>query len=343
MKALRIILIPFLLTYTSYVFSQHTFSIVAVDINTGQVGTAGATCLTSADCGGCGGAVIISNIYPGLGALNSQAQVCIPNTNGINGMRKMIVDGFNAEETLDWLLANDDCQFGGVQDRQYGIAMLDDNDEAKTASFTGSNTLNFANHITGPNYSIQGNILIGEEVLEGMEQGFLSTNGSLAEKLMAAMQGANIPGADSRCLSDGISSKSSFLKVAKPDDAVNSLYIDLLVPDTDNLAEPIDSLQSLFNAWLITSSEEIIYENALSIFPNPASNKINIQVQEILLNGNCVFELYNEMGQLVLQKALVNKHTLFNVMDFSLNNGLYIYKLNTDDRLMKSGKLIIHN
>ncbi|NNE28487.1 MAG: DUF1028 domain-containing protein, partial [Saprospiraceae bacterium] len=190
--------------------AQHTFSIVAIDVETGKVGSAGATCLTSADCGGCGGAVIISDLVPGKGAINAQATVCIPNTNLNNGIQQL-TNGADATSTLSWLIANDACQFGNSTNRQYGIVSLDPMGMVDAKGYTGISCLAEAGHRVGPNYSIQGNILIGEHVLDSMEANFLNASGSLEEKLMAAMQGANIPGADSRCLLDGISSKSSFL------------------------------------------------------------------------------------------------------------------------------------
>lgn len=337
-------LLPFFIFFClTHLHAQHTFSIVAVDPETGEVGTAGATCLTSEDCGGCGGAVIISQIFPGLGALNAQAQVCIPNTNGINGMRKMINDGFNAEEALEWLLQNDACQFGGVDDRQYGIAMLQEDNTPNTAAFTGNTTLSYANHIIGPNYTIQGNILIGSEVLEGMEAGFLGSDGNLAEKLMAAMQGANIPGADSRCLVDGISSKSAFIKVAQEDDAGNQLYLDLNVPRTANLAEPIDSLQTLFDAWFLTNSnQEVLFDSNILLFPNPARDKVQIKLEDIFLNANCEIQFYNEMGKLVYEQNLENNITVVELYEDVFASGLYIYKVHSDQQLLKTGKLIIY-
>ncbi len=51
-----------------------------------------------------------------------------------------------------------------------------------------------------------------------MEYRFLNTEGSLAEKLMSALQGAKVPGADTRCLNEGTSSLSAFVRVAKPND-----------------------------------------------------------------------------------------------------------------------------
>ncbi|MEO1713099.1 MAG: DUF1028 domain-containing protein, partial [Bacteroidota bacterium] len=211
----------------SFLSAQHTFSIVAVDVQTGEVGSAGATCLTSEDCGGCGGAVIISDLVPGRGAMNAQAQVCIPNSNLNTGIVQM-QSGDSPDEVLAYVLANDNCVFGDTGDRQYGIVDISPDGEARSTAYTGANALDYANHIIGPNYAIQGNILLGQEVLDGMEAGFLNTEGSLAEKLMGAMQGANIPGADIRCLDDGISSESSFLRVAVPEDIIGP-SLDLIV------------------------------------------------------------------------------------------------------------------
>ena len=50
------------------VFSQHTFSIVAADPNTGEIGSAGATCISAED-----GALAISDIVLGVGAIHTQS------------------------------------------------------------------------------------------------------------------------------------------------------------------------------------------------------------------------------------------------------------------------------
>ena len=51
--------------------AQDTFSIVAVDVTTGQVGSAGATCLDDTEIAG--GAVIISDVIPDVGAIHTQS------------------------------------------------------------------------------------------------------------------------------------------------------------------------------------------------------------------------------------------------------------------------------
>ena len=80
-----------------------------------------------------------------------------------------------------------------------------------------------------------------------------SAPGTLAEKLMAALQGANVAGADTRCLDEGVSSRSAFLRVAYPGDDPDALTLDLVVSLTPFGVEPIDVLQEEFNAWNGTS------------------------------------------------------------------------------------------
>lgn len=315
--------------------AQHTFSIVAIDATTGEIGTAGATCLTSADCGGCGGAIIITDIVPGKGAMNSQAQICIPNINLNRGIQ-MIDEGMGADEVLGGLLESDPCGAGGVTDRQYGIATLGSSGEIDIAAYTGTTNSSFADHITGPNYSIQGNILIGPEVLSGMEEGFLNTPGSLAEKLMGAMQGAKIPGADSRCLADGISSRSSFLRVMPRDGGEGSL--DIVIPSTINNVDPIDSLQTLFTERFISTNVTRIAANTvLKLSPNPADSYVVFQhVESVFENGMVYF--YDNKGALLQENILVKNRLEIK----ALPEGLIFYNVfNTDRSKTTSGKLII--
>ncbi|MEL6987184.1 MAG: DUF1028 domain-containing protein, partial [Bacteroidota bacterium] len=230
--------------------SQHTFSIVAVDPVTGEVGSAGATCLD----GGVGGvgAAIINQLIPGKGGVCSQAQICIPNINLTNAINQMN-NGLSPQEIIDWLVANDQCGPDFEPEiRQYGIVDLDANMNPRAAAFTGGGTLAYANHITGPNYAIQGNILIGPEVLTGMENGFLNTPGTFADKLMGALQGANIVGADSRCESRGTSSATAYLRVYQPDDDPADPYLEIILPTVPFGEEPIDSIQSLYDDFLMS-------------------------------------------------------------------------------------------
>ena len=109
----------------------------------------------------------------------------------------------------------------------------------------------------GATYSVQGNILLDASVIDNMEDNFNNTTGTLADKLMAAMQGANFAGADSRCLADGTSSTTAYLLVYRPDDDPSDPYLRLNVGQQPPGTEPIDILQDLYNNFLSTESFEL--------------------------------------------------------------------------------------
>ena len=246
--------LPKILVYINISFLFSTFSIVAVDTLNNQVGSAGASCI--------GNSVIISDIHPGLGAIHTQSYYLQYNQNYASELMDL---GLPPAEIIDMLVENDIQNNPGI--RQYGIVSLEQN--GISSAFTGENCIDYKGHITGTTYSIQGNILLGEYVLTQMESNFLNTEGTLSDKLMSAMQGANIAGADTRCLEDNISSLSSFIRIAKPEDSSNNLYLDLRVTNTLGNAEPIDSLQVLYNNWIIDNisfnSGDINQDNIIDI------------------------------------------------------------------------------
>ena len=239
-------IISCLLSFFAILLSQDTFSIVAVDPNTNEVGSAGASCIA--------GSIIISDIHPGVGVIHTQSWW---NSNNQLNASNLMNQGFSPEEIINWLIEND--VQNNPSDRQYGVVDLIDG--GRSAAYTGATCYDYKNHIIGSNYSIQGNILIGQSVLDSMESRFNNTTGSLATRLMQSLQGANVPGADIRCLDEGISSLSAFLRVAKSDDN-ESLYLDINVNETSfnsfPLLDPIDSLQTLFNNWYIENPDYII-------------------------------------------------------------------------------------
>ena len=214
--------------------SFSTFSIVAVDLENGLVGSAGASCIA--------GSIIISDIHPGVGAIHTQSYWSGYNQIMASDMMDL---GLSPEEIIDYIVENDVSNNPSI--RQYGIVDLYEG--GRSAAFTGSNCMDYKNHILGSNYAIQGNILLDENILLSMEESFNQTVGTFTDKLMAALQGANLPGADSRCLSNNTSSLSAFIRVAKPLDEEGDYYLDLNVNNTTNENEPIDLLQELYNQW----------------------------------------------------------------------------------------------
>lgn len=307
--------------------AQDTFSIIAVDPETGEVGAAGASCIDTDDCNGCGGVIIINNLIPGRGGMNSQATVCIPNTNLNNGLNKMN-EGLSPQEVLDWLLVNDNCVFGNINTRQYGIADFDPDGNPRAVGYTGSNCLDYANHNTGDYYSIQGNILLGQQILDSMEQRFLNTEGTLAKRLMSALQGANVPGADTRCLGAGISSKSSFIRVAKPDDTGGNFYLEINVPSVLQGVDPIDSLQTLFDQWCMSVSgapSGLAPKAEFRVYPNPAGSELHIEPVHLSGDG-CQARLFDMTGRLVAEVSLEGAKTTL-PLPAGLQSGIFLLEI----------------
>ena len=228
----------FMIKYISLIFvslSFSTFSIVAVDLENGLVGSAGASCIA--------GSIIISDIHPGVGAIHTQSYWSGYNQIMASDMMDL---GLSPNEIIDYIVENDVSNNPTI--RQYGI--VDIYNGGRSAAYTGSNCMDYKDHILGPNYAIQGNILLDENILLSMEQSFNETIGTFTDKLMAALQGANVAGADSRCLDNNTSSLSAFIRVAKPLDEEDDYYLDLNVNNTSNGNEPIDLLQELYNQWM---------------------------------------------------------------------------------------------
>jgi uncharacterized Ntn-hydrolase superfamily protein len=159
-----------------------TFSIVAIDPVTGDLGVAVASRVF-----GVGGHV--SWAEAGVGAVATQAAM-----NGGYGPRglELLRQGLSAQEVLDRLLAED--PFERKDGRQ--VAIVDA--KGNIAVFTGPTANEWKGHITGATYSVQGNILAGRHVAEAMARTFESTKGELAERLYAALKAGDDAGGDRR-------------------------------------------------------------------------------------------------------------------------------------------------
>ena len=127
-KILFILLIA-ILTYQINVLAQDTFSIVAVDTITGEIGSAGASCVGAINGVG---AYILSDVIEGIGGIHTQASW--NETNQQNARNRML-EGLPPQQIIDWLVAND--AQGSPTIRQYGIVDLTRNGES--AAYTGSN------------------------------------------------------------------------------------------------------------------------------------------------------------------------------------------------------------
>jgi uncharacterized Ntn-hydrolase superfamily protein len=204
------------------VAASATFSIVAFDPDTGEHGVAVQSRAFSV-----GGGVPWAEA--GVGAIATQAS-----TNESFGPRALALlgAGLSAEETLRHLIESDE----GSADRQ--LAIVDA--EGRVAAHTGASCLDWAGHVTGVHLSAQGNILAGEAVVGDMVVAFQTTEGELAEKLLAALVAGQAAGGDTR------GQQSAALLVVRPSDTYpeyRTRYVDLRVEDHE---APIDELVRVF-------------------------------------------------------------------------------------------------
>ena len=158
----------------------HTFSIVARDPRTGELGVAVQSHWFSVG-------PIVAWAEAGVGAVATQSFVD-PSYGklGLDLMRS----GKSAPDALKSLLAGDE----GRDVRQ--VAMIDA--QGRVDAWTGKNDIQAAGHVVRQNFSVQANLMLNDKVWPAMARAFENTNGDLAERMLAALDAAQAVGGDIR-------------------------------------------------------------------------------------------------------------------------------------------------
>ncbi len=158
----------------------HTFSIVAYDKNTGQMGVAVQSHWFSVGS-------IVAWGEAGVGVVATQSFV--NPSYGTEGL-KLLKAGLTPQQALDSLLKIDE----GRDVRQ--VAILDS--KGNVAAWTGESCIEYAGHQTGDGYSAQANMMKTNTVWSAMAKSFENSEGPLAERLIAALEAAQAEGGDIR-------------------------------------------------------------------------------------------------------------------------------------------------
>jgi uncharacterized Ntn-hydrolase superfamily protein len=201
----------------------HTFSIVARDPATGELGVAVQSHWFS-----------VGSVVPwaeaGVGAIATQSFV--DPSYGKLGLDLMRA-GRSAPDALKALLAGDD----GRDVRQ--VAMIDA--QGRVMAHTGSKDIPAAGHIVGENFSAQANLMLNDKVWPAMARAFETAKGDLAERMMAALDAAQEAGGDIR----GRQSAALIVVSGKPTGRPwADRVFDLRVDDSP---EPLKELRRLVN------------------------------------------------------------------------------------------------
>jgi uncharacterized Ntn-hydrolase superfamily protein len=249
----------------------HTYSIVAFDSATGDLGVAVQSKFPN-----------VGGIVPwgraGVGAVATQS---LGNTAyGERGL-DLIAEGATAEEALRIVMRSDTM----LQDRQVG--MVDARGNA--ASFTGKSTFDWAGGrvgapsgrgnvlggkgevIVGRGYTAQANIMVSDQTVKNLAETFERTKGNLADRLMAALKAGQAGGGDKRGM------QSAALLVVRKNGGylgANDRFIDIRVYDAVNPIAELERLLALHKLHFFTSEPKDVV---------PITPAIVAQLEPILL------------------------------------------------------------
>jgi uncharacterized Ntn-hydrolase superfamily protein len=250
-----------------------TWSIIAVDRSTGQVIIASATCVPqsrfpprpSRDL-----MDIQAVIVPGVGVAACQAGVDNTREN-----QKIVYEelkkGTEPARILELLREHENRKTEPqMERRQFGILDL----QGRSAGFNGKENNPASLFVSGEVgedifFQVQGNILFSDDVAYDAALAFTKATGDLADRVMAAMEGADDAGGDKRCTCeeapkpaapcDGKTAHVAYIAIANKDDVPGRSHNDgdyyayLSVTDEnikpDENANPVKTLRVRYDAW----------------------------------------------------------------------------------------------
>jgi uncharacterized Ntn-hydrolase superfamily protein len=217
-----------------------TFSIIAFDPATNELGVG-----VQSRAFGAGAAVPYAK--PGVGAVATQASA-----NRQYGPKAiaLLEQGLSPVEVVKRITDEDP----GRDTRQ--VAVIDT--KGRSAVYTGKRVIDrnsdpkdlvhlggYAGHVTGVNFSAQGNTLASEEVVKAMAAAYQNGKGSMAERLMDALDAGQSKGGDTRGM------QSAGILVVRPLPANSESTVERIVDiRVDDSAEPFKELRRLLDMTL---------------------------------------------------------------------------------------------
>jgi uncharacterized Ntn-hydrolase superfamily protein len=220
-----------------------TFSVLGRDAATGDLGIAVSSCILAV-----GRAVPTAR--PGVGIVAVQAR-------SRRGLGNSLLAGL-ADGTSPAALVHRAAH--AAEDAERQIAVLDA--AGSVAADTGPGSFPVSGHLVGEGFSVQGNMLAGEDVLPAMAQAFPTARGDLPDRLLAALTAGQDAGGDLR----GRQSAALLVVSGRPaTDEDDGVRVDLRVDDS---GDPVAQLRMLRN--LQRAYDECDYETLAVFAPEGA-------------------------------------------------------------------------
>ena len=226
--------------YTTDEPLAHTFSIVARDAETGEMGVGVQSHWFSVG-------TTVSWARAGVGAVATQS---FSNKSfGPRGL-DLMEEGKTASEALEILLSDDE----GREFRQ--VALIDN--RGNVAVHTGNKCISEAGHRTGEGFSVQANMMLTDKVWDAMAETFEQRNDlPLAERIMATLKAAQQAGGDIR----GKQSAAIVVVGKDPETkAWNDPMIDLRVDDHEEPLKELERLLKVYRAYEHMSEGDLALE-----------------------------------------------------------------------------------
>jgi uncharacterized Ntn-hydrolase superfamily protein len=214
-----------------------TYSIAGVDLESAQVGGAGVSCVGTLPVR------VIYGVVPGKGVVHAQARL---GERGKATAVMMLEDGAVPADIIATItMTSFDAD---AASRQYGIVDVRGN----AAGFTGAQNGTYAGDVQATHetfvYSVQGNILTSERVIEQATDAFAGAGCDLADRLVLALEAGAANGeGDSRCTPSGLPGDSAFLEVDLPGQAPGT-FLRIEAVDTAP-QDPIAIVRAQYDAW----------------------------------------------------------------------------------------------
>ncbi|MFC2169982.1 DUF1028 domain-containing protein [Acidobacteriota bacterium] len=206
----------------------HTYSIVARDAGTGQMGVAVQSHWFSVGAS-------VPWIEAGVGAVATQS--FIEPSYGPLGLA-LIKGGKSAKQALNALLEAD------TQKNVRQVAMIDN--QGRVAAFTGKSCISEAGQIVGEQFSVQANLMARNTVWKAMAAAFESTEGDLADRLLESLKAAEKESGDIR----GRQSAAIIVVTGKPTGQPwRDRIVDLRVDDHPSPVKELERLLKLSKAY----------------------------------------------------------------------------------------------
>ena len=253
------------LSFAQSMFSQaykksepfaHTYSIVARDSVTGNIGVAVQSHWFSVGS-------VVTYGQAGVGVVATQSLV--NPSYGPKGLALM-EQGLSPQQALNVLIENDE----GEMYRQ--VAFL--NTKGDVATHTGNLCIVEAGHTMGKNFSVQANMMLNNTVWDAMAMAFEKTSGSLSDRMLATLKAAQVEKGDIR------GKQSAAILIVKGKATGNSwedIIMDLRVEDHQNPIQELERLIKIHKAYDYMNRGDL----AMEVGDSEKAEKLYLEAQKL--------------------------------------------------------------